>query len=141
MMLKETGTATEGIFRVSGANRRINQLQEVFDSPPRYGKDLDWEGYSVHDAASVLRRFLNMMPEPVIPENLYRDFTAVLRTSFSNRSVHKLTVVPQKNRTRSRNQSPRTAPSSPVCRPRHAISSSTCSTFSPSLHAAPTRTS
>jgi hypothetical protein len=35
---------------------RINQLQAVFDQPPRYGKDFDWTGYSVHDAASVLRR-------------------------------------------------------------------------------------
>jgi hypothetical protein len=81
MMLKETGpslpplpslsarthdvgvaTRTEGIFRVSGSNKRINELQVVFDAPPRYGKDLDWEGYTVHDAASVLRRYLNMMP-------------------------------------------------------------------------------
>lgn len=82
MMLKETATETEGIFRVSGANKRINQLQEIFDNPPRYGKDLDWTGYSVHDAASVLRRFLNAMPEPVIPESLFRDFVTVLRECF-----------------------------------------------------------
>ena len=55
-------TQTEGIFRVSGSNKRINQLQAVFDSAPSYGKTLDWSGYSVHDAASVLRRYLNMMP-------------------------------------------------------------------------------
>ena len=57
-----SATSTEGIFRVSGSNKRINQLQEVFDMPPRYGKDLDWTPYTVHDAASVLRRYLNMMP-------------------------------------------------------------------------------
>ncbi|KAL8278805.1 hypothetical protein RQP46_008874 [Phenoliferia psychrophenolica] len=79
MMLKESATSTEGIFRVSGSNKRINQLQEVFDSPPRYGKDLDWTPYTVHDAASVLRRYLNMMPEPVIPQDLYREFTGVLQ--------------------------------------------------------------
>ncbi|BGP25946.1 rho GTPase-activating protein [Rhodotorula toruloides] len=79
MMLKETATQTEGIFRVSGSNRRINQLQTVFDAPPRYGKDFDWTGYSVHDAASVLRRYLNSLPEPVIPAGLYLDFTAVLQ--------------------------------------------------------------
>lgn len=60
--LCRSATSTEGIFRVSGSNKRINQLQEVFDSPPRYGKDLDWTPYTVHDAASVLRRYLNMMP-------------------------------------------------------------------------------
>ncbi|KAI5475539.1 Rho GTPase-activating protein [Pseudohyphozyma bogoriensis] len=78
MMLKETATATEGIFRVSGSNKRINQLQEVFDSAPRYGKDLDWSPYTQHDAASILRRFLNSMPEPVIPQHLYVLFTDVL---------------------------------------------------------------
>lgn len=51
----------------------------MFDTPPRYGKDFDWTGYSVHDAASVLRRYLNSLPEPVIPAGLYLDFTAVLR--------------------------------------------------------------
>jgi len=55
-------THTEGIFRVSGSNKRINQLQAVFDAPPTYGKDFDWTGYSVHDAASVLRRYLNALP-------------------------------------------------------------------------------
>ncbi|GJN90331.1 hypothetical protein Rhopal_003340-T1 [Rhodotorula paludigena] len=79
MMLKETATQTEGIFRVSGSNKRINQLQGIFDEPPRYGKDFDWTGYSVHDAASVLRRYLNALPEPVIPAGLYLDFTAVLQ--------------------------------------------------------------
>ncbi|GAA6057613.1 hypothetical protein JCM3770_004994 [Rhodotorula araucariae] len=81
MMLKETATQTEGIFRVSGSNKRINQLQAVFDEPPKYGKDFDWTGYSVHDAASVLRRYLNSLPEPVIPAGLYLDFTAVLQRS------------------------------------------------------------
>lgn len=47
---------------MSGSNKRINQLQAVFDQPPRYGKDFDWTGYSVHDAASVLRRYLNSLP-------------------------------------------------------------------------------
>lgn len=62
-----TATATEGIFRVSGSNKRINELQAIFDTGPRFGKDLDWEGYTVHDAASVLRRFLNLMPVRLVP--------------------------------------------------------------------------
>jgi hypothetical protein len=62
MMLKESATTTEGIFRVSGSNKRINELQTIFDTSPRFGKDLDWSSFTVHDAASVLRRFLNLMP-------------------------------------------------------------------------------
>lgn len=39
----------------------------------QYGKNLDWkkESFTMHDVASVFRRYLTMMPEPVIPYNLY----------------------------------------------------------------------
>lgn len=71
MLLKSRALHTQGIFRVSGSTKRINQLQAIFDTDASgYGKNLDWGekggleggGYTVHDAASVLRRYLNMMP-------------------------------------------------------------------------------
>ncbi|KAH8918096.1 RhoGAP-domain-containing protein [Atractiella rhizophila] len=74
LFLKENATETEGVFRVSGSAKRMKELQAIFDAPPKYGKDLQWLNYSVHDAASVLRRFLNMMPEPVVPYDLYHSF-------------------------------------------------------------------
>ena len=46
----------------------------IFDSPDRYGKGLDWAGYTVHDAANVLRRYLNNLPEPIVPLDLYDRF-------------------------------------------------------------------
>ena len=46
----------------------------MFDSPDRYGKGLVWDGYTVHDAANVLRRYLNDLPEPVVPLDLYEKF-------------------------------------------------------------------
>lgn len=55
-------TEVEGVFRIAGSQKRMRELQEVFDTPPKYGKQLEWERYSVHDAASVLRRYLNQMP-------------------------------------------------------------------------------
>ena len=79
IFLKSKGTDVEGIFRLSGSARRIKDLQEIFDSPKLYGKDLDWSGYTVHDAANVLRRFLNQLPEPVIPLNFYERFRDPLR--------------------------------------------------------------
>jgi hypothetical protein len=72
-------TDVEGIFRLSGSAKRIKDLQAVFDSPPRYGKGLSWEGYTVHDAANVLRRYLNQLPEPIIPLQFYNDFRTPLR--------------------------------------------------------------
>jgi hypothetical protein len=64
---------------LSGSEKRIKELRAIFDSPERYGKGLDWAGYTVHDAANVLRRYLNMLPEPIVPLNLYERFRDPLR--------------------------------------------------------------
>ncbi|KAI7868938.1 Rho GTPase activation protein [Spinellus fusiger] len=82
--LKDQGLYTEGIFRMSGSAKRIGELQQLFNSPLDYGKQLDWKGYSVHDAANVLRRFLNYMPEPVIVHGLYDSFQDVIDTKSSD---------------------------------------------------------
>lgn len=72
-------TGIEGIFRLSGSEKRIKELKTIFDSPDRYGKGLVWDGYTVHDAANVLRRYLNDLPEPVVPLDLYEKFRDPLR--------------------------------------------------------------
>lgn len=69
----------EGIFRLSGSAKRIKDLQTVFNSPDRYGKGLDWTGYTVHDAANILRRYLNQLPEPIVPLDFYDRFREPLR--------------------------------------------------------------
>ncbi|KAJ2962855.1 hypothetical protein NQZ79_g2059 [Umbelopsis isabellina] len=58
--------------------RRIGELQRIFDTPLEYGSQLDWTGFSVHDAATILRRFLNYLPEPVIVSTLYQEFRDVI---------------------------------------------------------------
>lgn len=72
-------TEVEGIFRLSGSARRIKELQEIFNSPERYGKGLDWTGYTVHDAANILRRYLNQLPEPIVPLDFYEAFREPIR--------------------------------------------------------------
>lgn len=69
----------EGIFRLSGSEKRIKELREAFNSPDRYGKGLDWTGYTVHDAANILRRYFNQLPEPIIPLEFYEAFREPLR--------------------------------------------------------------
>ncbi|KAG8967500.1 hypothetical protein FRC03_009877 [Tulasnella sp. 419] len=80
LYLKEHGTEVQGVFRVSGSNKRMRELQVLFDTPPRYGKDLDWTKtmFTTHDVASVFRRYLTQMPEPIIPHDRYHDFRQVL---------------------------------------------------------------
>jgi hypothetical protein len=78
--LKKKGLTVEGIFRVGGSSKRLKELQLTFNSPPSFGKKLSWDGYTVHDAASILRRYLNALPEPLIPLELYETFREPLRT-------------------------------------------------------------
>ncbi|KAH7384048.1 Rho-GTPase-activating protein 5 [Phaeosphaeria sp. MPI-PUGE-AT-0046c] len=77
--LKEKATDVEGIFRLAGSEKRIKELKTAFDTPPRYGKGLDWTGYTVHDAANILRRYFNNLPEPIIPLGNYDPFRNPLR--------------------------------------------------------------
>lgn len=80
LYLKENATEIEGTFRVNGSAKRMRELQAAFEQPPRYGKSLDWkkETYTTHDVASVFRRYLTQMPEPVIPNDMYHDFRDAL---------------------------------------------------------------
>ncbi|KAF6240473.1 hypothetical protein HO173_001141 [Letharia columbiana] len=80
VFLKEKATDVEGIFRLSGSERRIKELQVLFDSPDRYGKGLDWTGYTVHDAANILRRYLNRLPQPIVPLTFYERCRDPLRS-------------------------------------------------------------
>ncbi|ORX57042.1 Rho GTPase activation protein [Hesseltinella vesiculosa] len=84
--LKEEGLAVEGIFRLPGNSKRIRLLQSVFDTPDTYGSQLDWFGYSVHDAASIMRRFLNFLPEPVITLNFYDSFKKIIDMPSSDQN-------------------------------------------------------
>ncbi|KAK2463426.1 hypothetical protein APHAL10511_004512 [Amanita phalloides] len=86
LYLKENATEVEGTFRVNGSNKRMRDLQAAFEMPARYGKDLDWkqENYTTHDVASVFRRYLTQMPEPVIPWDMYHSFRDPLAKDYYN---------------------------------------------------------
>ncbi|QLL30674.1 hypothetical protein HG536_0A04890 [Torulaspora globosa] len=78
--LKANALETSGIFRIAGNSKRVKELQYIFSSPPDYGsKFVDWDAYTVHDVASLLRRFLNNLEEPLIPLDLYEAFRKPLR--------------------------------------------------------------
>lgn len=94
--LKSEGLSTSGVFRIAGNSKRIKELQYIFSSPPDYGaKFNNWEPYTVHDVASLLRRFLNNLQEPLIPLALYEQFRAplkdrprILKHMLSNEVAH-----------------------------------------------------
>jgi len=79
LLIQSKAIDVEGIFRLSGSEKRIKELRESFNSPDRYGKGLDWSGYTVHDAANILRRYFNQLPEPIIPLDFYDRFRDPIR--------------------------------------------------------------
>jgi hypothetical protein len=85
---EEIATDVEGIFRLSGSEKRIKELRNAFNSPDRFGKGLDWSGYTVHDAANILRRYFNHLPEPIIPLEFYDRFRDPLRHHQSQAVGH-----------------------------------------------------
>lgn len=76
--LKNNALNVEGIFRLAGSNKRIKHLQIIFSTPPDYGAKINWDGYTVHDAASLLRRYLGSLSDPLIPFAMYEDFRTPL---------------------------------------------------------------
>ncbi|WVR00062.1 hypothetical protein IAU59_007204 [Kwoniella sp. CBS 9459] len=58
LYLKENATSVEGTFRISGSAKRMRELQTIFDTPPKYGKKIDWQTlpYTTHDVATIFRR-------------------------------------------------------------------------------------
>lgn len=78
--LKANALETSGIFRIAGNSKRVKELQFIFSTPPDYGSKFNnWDPYTVHDVASLLRRFLNNLEEPLIPLSLYEIFRDPLR--------------------------------------------------------------
>lgn len=73
------GTDTEHIFATNGNPVRVKQLQDLFEAPPRYGKGLEWDPFTVYDCATVLLRYLKSLPEPIVPYDLYGSFIDRMR--------------------------------------------------------------
>jgi hypothetical protein len=52
-----------------------------------YGQQVTWDTYQVDDAASLLLRYLKLLPEPIIPFNCYKNFTSIYEELVSARET------------------------------------------------------
>ncbi|KAJ2909371.1 GTPase activating protein (GAP) for Rho1p, partial [Coemansia aciculifera] len=82
--LCEQGQQTQGIFRVNGSMKRVQLLQDEFCERPLYGRHVEWSKYTLHDAATILRRYLISLPESVISAAHYNAFLDKLAESLSD---------------------------------------------------------
>lgn len=58
----------EGIFRKSGSNAVVNQLQAQFEEVKNPFLVKFPESVSAHSLAGLFKRYLQQLPEPVIPK-------------------------------------------------------------------------
>eukprot|EP01105_Mastigella_eilhardi_P022648 TRINITY_DN5606_c0_g1_i1.p1 TRINITY_DN5606_c0_g1~~TRINITY_DN5606_c0_g1_i1.p1 ORF type:complete len:803 (+),score=184.04 TRINITY_DN5606_c0_g1_i1:417-2825(+) len=65
---------TEGMFRQGGRFEKVNSLKNALNS---LQPSTDLTGYSVHEVATVLKRFLNELPEPVITFDAYNKLMSL----------------------------------------------------------------
>lgn len=75
---------TEGIFRRAGNSRRVKELQDAFSEPDSdLGRNFNnWDQYTVHDVATLLKRYLNNLPQPLI--EMQYDEDTVNKVLFSS---------------------------------------------------------
>lgn len=64
---------------MSGSFSHISRLLEIFDAAPEYGQGFDFDGYTCHDVANLLRRYIIRLPESIIPPAAYESFREPLR--------------------------------------------------------------
>jgi len=81
--LMNTGMDEEGIFRLSGQVTVRDQLKNAID----HGESINYEQYTAHDVAGILKLYFRELPDPLFTYDLYSCFmTAVAckRESDSN---------------------------------------------------------
>jgi serine/threonine protein kinase len=70
VFLKERGTNTMGALTIIGYEDHVRELITTFQTPPRYGRGVDWAGYNVFDAATTLHRYLASLSDPLIMKRI-----------------------------------------------------------------------
>ena len=106
--LKENALDTTGIFRIAGSNKRVRELQTVFSKPPDFGRKFEgWNDFNAHDIATLLKRYLNSLSEPLVPLALYDIFrNPILENPKTNEHKEEIIknyediymLLPQQNR-------------------------------------------
>lgn len=69
---KKGGFETEGIFRVSGSVVNVKKLKEAVEE----GDKVDFNDYTVHDVAGLIKLYLRELQEPLFTFELYGIFIA-----------------------------------------------------------------
>eukprot|EP01135_Chromosphaera_perkinsii_P009880 Nk52_evm10s1945 gene=Nk52_evmTU10s1945 len=72
--MNKRGLDTEGLFRVSGNSRKVKEL--LIELEENGSSSVDWDEYSIHDVAGVVKSFLLQLQEPLCTIELQPFFEA-----------------------------------------------------------------
>ncbi|KAN0025898.1 hypothetical protein ACTFIU_001660 [Dictyostelium citrinum] len=67
------GTKEEGIFRVSGSLREVQELQEHFEQ----GREIDLDQHDIHAISGLVKTFFRKLPHTLVPADLDEYSTSV----------------------------------------------------------------
>jgi hypothetical protein len=95
--LLNTSLEQEGLFRIAGKKERLEHLRKDIDT----GKDVkletwqddDGHGCGPHDAASLLKLYLNNLPEPLFLFETYSELVALAESSNSRAHAENFAVL------------------------------------------------
>jgi hypothetical protein len=73
-VLKTKDMSIEGIFRKNGNIRRLKELIEAIDRDPT---NVDLSSENAIQVAALLKKFLNMLPDPLFTFKLYKLFVSI----------------------------------------------------------------
>lgn len=68
---------TEGIYRRSGSSSAVVKLLEAFRRDA-WATQITKDFYSEHDVATVLRRFLRDLPDPLFPSKIHDQLCSTI---------------------------------------------------------------
>ncbi|KAI8367111.1 Rho GTPase activation protein [Blakeslea trispora] len=79
--ISKRGLRTEGIFRLSGATCEVVSLQKKINMcTAEERKRIDASIYDVHTLASLVKKYLRELPEPVIPNGFHEQLHQITLT-------------------------------------------------------------
>ena len=90
--LAERGVDQEGIFRISGNSREVNDLRARIEN----GHDIVLSDYSPHTVACLLKMWLRELPEPLMTFELYDAFNQTTEGRTEEESVEYLKEIVQR---------------------------------------------
>lgn len=76
---KLDGAGAPEIFGEPGDARRLAALRDLFSSGPTYGEDIDWDWFTVYEAADLILMFLSELPKPLVSESVAKRWISLSR--------------------------------------------------------------